>query len=415
MTTIAVIASHDTKKLEVDYVVERLSALGAEAITVDISTSLGHVSVGAFDPAAVAEAAGLDWETARHGAKHELLDAMVQGAPQLVTELYLRGEINGVLSFGGLQNTTVGAAAVAALPFGFPKMLVSTVACGSRTFDKLVGIKDVVVMPAVADIAGMNFISRMVLDNAVAAIVGMSRDAGAILEKPAQAVVATTLMGATNDGVMNAVDALKAQGQDVVCFHSTGVGGQVMEELIRKGTIGAAMDLTLHEVVYEYFGGGFGAGTTDRLSAAVSTRTPLVVAPGGIDFICQWKDALFADVAERKLLWHNSTLAHVKLHPNEARDIATMIVDRLNEAAGPVEVLLPRRGLRTFVQPGELLFEPEVEEAIFEVFEQRLRPDITRHDLDMCLMDREFSEFAAARMLALLEQSVSPSDKELIS
>lgn len=413
-TTIAVIASQDTKGPEVDHVVGLLHDRGCEAITVDISTSSDYVSTGTFTPAEVAAAAGVDWATARFGAKHDVLDTMTQGAPALVGHLFDEGCIDGVLAFGGLQNTTVGAAALAVLPVGFPKVLVSTVACGKRTFDMLVGTKDIVVIPAVAEIAGMNFISRVVLGNAVAAVVGMADTAGEVLHAPEDPVVATTLMGATNDGVMHAVDALHRQGQDVVCFHSTGVGGQVMEELIEDGTIRAAMDLTLHEVVYEYFGCGFGAGTTNRLGAAVTRGIPLVVAPGGIDFICQWKDELFPDVSSRRLLWHNSNLAHVKLRPEEARAVAAMIVERLNRATGPVEVLMPLKGLRSFVQPGEPLHDPQVEEAIFDEFRQGLRPDIPRFELDMCLMDPEFSEFAADRMLELLQRAGAPAPGETL-
>lgn len=406
-STIAVVASTDTKDAEVNYVVEQLAARGARAVIIDVSTSKQFTSPHEASPEHirredVATAAGHVWADIVGSPRAFLLDVMARGATRTLRDLHDTGRIHGVLGLGGLQNTTMAAQAMQALPVGFPKVIVSTVACGTRKFDMVAGTKDITVMPAVTDLAGLNFISRRILANAAGAVVGMVEAGGRDIGRPAEDTIGTTLMGATNDGVVQAVAELEAAGRPVCCFHSTGVGGQVLEELVADGALAATMDLTLHEIVYEYFGGGFGAGTTDRLMAGARAGIPMVVAPGGIDFICQWKGELFADVDDRKMIWHNAELAHVKLRENEARDVARLVVERLNAATGPVTVLLPTGGLRTMTRPGEPLHEPTVDAVILDELERGLRADIVTKRVDANLCDPEFSHAAAEEMLMLM-------------
>jgi uncharacterized protein (UPF0261 family) len=182
----------------------------------------------------------------------------------LAPELYKRGLFDAILSIGGVQNTLIGVAAMKALPIGVPKLMVSTVASGRRTFEPLVGSKDILLMPAVADIAGINVLTRTILGNAVAAIVGMATHGGKPLCAGDELIIGMTQMGVTN-GVVQAARLLEREGYQVISFHATGAGGRAMEELIAGGTIKAVMDLTLHEIVAEMFAGGFSAGASNRL------------------------------------------------------------------------------------------------------------------------------------------------------
>ena len=177
-----------------------------------------------------------------------------------------------------------------------------------------------------------------------------------------------------------------------------------MEELIESGAIGAVMDLTLHEVVYEYFGFGFGYGANGRTAAGAKKGIPMVICPGGIDFMCQWKWQMFDDIDTRIYNWHNETLAHVKLRPQEAVDVSNLIIDRLNTAAGPVEVIFPTQGLRTMARAGEELYDPAVDAAIYETFAANLRPDIPLKQFDANLCDPTFSKFAAEEMASMMER-----------
>ena len=299
----------------------------------------------------------------------------------------------------------IAAHAMQGLPIGVPKLILSTVASGQRTFETIVGASDIVTLPSITDFTGINPVSRAILDNATAALAGMVTHSGREIPKTETQLIGTTLMGATNDGVVNAISHLQSHGYEVVSFHSTGAGGRALEALIDRQVITAAMDLTLHEVVYEYFGYGFGYGAPGRLTAAIKAGIPLLVCPAGIDFMCRWKDAMFDDNQPRKVHWHNKTLAHVRLTQTEVTDIARIIIDRLNQACGPVKVVLPTKGFRNHTSPGEALYEPETDQMLVALFKQELRNDIPIYESQHNFMDPEFSKFMAERMMSMLQEA----------
>lgn len=402
MKTIALIGTFDTKKEELMFVSEKLKKANVNSILLDVSTKPGHISKADYTPAQIFAAANADIDEVHKMKKFEMLHLVSIGAAALVDRLYKEGKIQGAMSIGGLQNSNIGCHAMQALPVGIPKIMVSTVACGQRVFEPMVGTKDITIMPSVSDFTGINVISEAVLSNAVYALAGMLKNAGREIER--KEAIGTTFMGATNDGVANAIEFLKAAGFQVIAFHSTGAGGRAMEEMIDQGIVTSALDMTLHETVYEYFGYGFGYGSDNRVLMGAKKGIPMVVCPGGIDFMCQWKWQLFDDIDSRIYNWHNETLAHVKLNPKEAADISNMIIERINQARGPVEVIMPTQGLRSFARKGEELYDPNVDQAIFAAFEKNLRKDIPLKYFDANFCDIEFSKFAADEMMNMLEK-----------
>ncbi len=403
MKTLVVVGSMDTKESELSYVCNEIRQRGYRSLLLDVSTSKGHLSKADYTREMVALEGGTVWEQTVGMEKHELLNVMCVGLKVLTAKLYSEGNLDGIIALGGLQNTTMGSSAMFGLPIGVPKLIVSTVATGKRTFDRIVGSKDITVMPSPSDFTGVNSISKVVLDNAVAAILGMAEFAGREIPASNKMRIGTTLMGATNDGITNAVDIMQNKGYEVVSFHSTGTGGRVMEELIQADVINAVMDLTLHEVVYEYFGYGFGYGANGRLITGAEKGIPMLVCPAGIDFMCQWPNELFEDIDQRKYIWHNPALAHVKLNKKEVVEISKIIVQRLNQAKGKVIVVIPTKGFRSFSQPGEALYDPEVDQAIIDVFKNELRSNIPIKYVDANLMDLKFSEFVVGEMIDLLK------------
>lgn len=404
MKTIAIIACYDTKHQEIDFICSKIRSFGYQPLFIDVSTSPQFVANADISREDVASAAGVDWSLVEGAPKHELLDLMIKGSTTLLLKLFQEKKFDGVLSIGGLQNTMIGSAAMRALPIGIPKVMVSTVACGQRKFDLVVGTKDIMVIPAISDFGGMNIISETVHGNAVGAIAGMVQYAGKELPAHKGLLIGATMMGAT-DGVMRAVEKLQAKGVPVACFHSTGVGGKVMEELIEAGTVNYAMDLTLHEVVYEYFGEGFGYGADHRLESGIKKGIPMVVSPGGIEFICVWKNEFNEKDHLRKKMWHNAQLAHCKLTISEITDICLRIIARLNQAQkDKVVVLLPTKGFRTFAKEGEVLYDPAGDQVIIDLFAQKLRKDIPLKYVEASIIDPEFSAVAAEEMLRLIEE-----------
>jgi uncharacterized protein (UPF0261 family) len=401
---IAIIASLDTKEAEVAFIKKMIERLGYKTFIIDVGAHNSNSIVPDIRPKDVAQAANREWKCMYSVPKHEMILGLSEGIAILMPKLYAQGKFDAVLSIGGAQNTTIGVSAMKTLPVGLPKLLVSTVASGQRTFESFVGTKDITLMPSVVDISGINKLTSTILSNAAAAIVGMVEYAGIPLRAEQELIIGATLMGVTNDGVVQAVRLLEKAKLQVISFHSTGVGGRAMEEFIADGTIQAVMDLSLHEITSEMFGKGFSVGADNRLTAACNAGIPQVIAPGGVDFIDFDANELPEDIGIRKYMYHNSNLVHIKLLKHEIVRVGEIIAARLNKSRGPVTVLIPLRGFRKTTAPGEALYDPEVDAALIEVLHQRLRQDIKIVDVDANINDQTFSQKAAAEMLEIIRR-----------
>lgn len=405
--TIAIISCADTKMAEMAFLKTFIEREGFEALTIDTSARGGYTYHADISAAEVARAGGnsLDfvWRTT---SRAEAVAAMEAGAIHVLSKLYAQGRVQGAIGIGGLQNSMIASSALRTLPIGIPKFILSTIACGNRPFDLLVGDKDIATMPSIADIAGINPLTETVLKNAAAAVMGMVRYAGQklVADRP---LIGATMMGATNDGIVGAVKRLEAAGHSVVTFHSTGVGGRCLESLIREKAISASLDLSPHEIIsQDVFGAGFSAGAKNRLSAAAETGIPTVVAPGGMDFIdyaaTEFLAGIIGEVSKRKYVYHNKDTVHIKLFVDEAVRGAKVMAERLNRHQGALTVILPLQGLRSDTRKGQLLYDPDVDGAIFETLRRSLKKDIKIVELDAHLFDEAFSQVAADEMMALL-------------
>ena len=94
------------------------------------------------------------------GDKAHALVVMADGASHIVRDYLQRAELGGVLSIGGSRGTALGTRVMQTLPLGIPKLMVSTMASGHNTFGPYVGTKDITMMHSVADILGLNAVTR---------------------------------------------------------------------------------------------------------------------------------------------------------------------------------------------------------------------------------------------------------------
>ena len=405
MANIAVVACCDTKYHEIGFVRSKIQESGNSPLTVDISTGPNIPIKADITREEVLAAGGYTWEQVHIMQKNDAIQAMTDSIVRMTEKLYREKRIDGIIGIGGLQNTVVCSAAFRVLPIGFPKIICSTIASGERSFDTVVGDKDIMVLPSIVDFAGMNPINEVVLGNTVAAMVGMVTYGGRLIDTRGEQYIATTLMGITNNTVMRASDQLSAEGYHMISFHSTGIGGKVMEDLIRQGVIGAVMDLCLHEMTAEYLGNiGYSAGAPNRLTAAAEMGIPALICPSGIDFACLRPGELMPDEEERGYVWHNNALTHTKLWEHEILDITRIIVERLNRSVGPCEVLLPMGGLRTMSREGEPFYKPETIRKMKKIFEEGLRRDIVFKTSEHNFCDPEFADLCASDMKALIER-----------
>ena len=400
--TIALIGTFDTKGEEFSFVRDQIEKAGLRTILIDVGV-LGSAAFEVdFSQTEVAAAANEDLASLRlNRDRGRSVTAMALGATVILRRLFDQQSIHGVASLGGSAGTAIATAAMRALPFGFPKLMVSTVASGN--ISPYVGTKDICMMPSVVDIAGLNHVSRRILGNAAAAICGMVvlDSISAANEKPA---IAATMFGVTTPCVTAARRILEEKGYEVLVFHATGVGGKAMEQLIEDGAFRAVLDLTTTELADELVGGVMSAGP-HRLEAAGRKAMPQVVCPGAIDMVNFGPaESVPAQFRNRNLHMHNPSVTLMRTTPEECAEIGRITALKLNRANGPVTILIPLQGVSAIDKLGGPFYSQAALNAYRSAIKEHLSPTIRLIELDAHINDDNFALVAAEQLMELIRE-----------
>ena len=402
MKTIAIAGTFDSKGIEYKYVKELVESLGLNTFT---------IHTGVFEPLfvpdvsneEVAKAAGEDiLKIAEKKDRALATEILSNGMKKLIPKLYAEGKFDGILSFGGTGGTSIVTPGMRELPIGVPKLMVSTVASGNTA--QYIGTSDIVMMPSVVDVAGLNSISTKIFSNAVFAIAGMLKfeNQKKIEKKP---LVAATMFGVTTPAVNYAREYLEARGYEVLIFHATGVGGQSMEALIEAGFIEGVLDLTTTEWCDEVVGGILNAGP-HRLEAAALNGIPQVVSVGALDMV---NFGAFNTVPEkfkgRKFYKHNPTVTLMRTNIEENIKIAEKIAEKVNMSKGSTTFMIPLKGVSMIDDENQDFYGIEEDKALFDT----LRKDLNREkievlELPLHINNREFAESAAQKLIDLMKK-----------
>ena len=213
------------KGAELRFIRDCLKTEGVTAQMVDLSTS-GKPSGAEVPPHAVAAFHPRGVSGVFTGDRGSAVAAMT-----LAFERWMAAQegVVGIISAGGSGGTALVSPAMRLLPVGVPKVMISTVASGN--VEQYVGPSDMLMLHSVADVQGLNSITRQVLANGAGALAGMvkaRRGAPPAQDKPA---IGITMFGVTTPCVQQVTAALEGD-YDCLVFHATGTGGRAMEKLM---------------------------------------------------------------------------------------------------------------------------------------------------------------------------------------
>ena len=396
----------DTKGAELRFIRDQIAAAGVRVILVDLSTS-GGPSPADVPPHHVAAYHRGGPNAVFSGERGAAITAMAEAF-----EAWIRRQapVGGLISAGGSGGSSLVAPAMRTLPIGVPKVLVSSVASGN--VGPYVGPSDIMMLYSVTDVAGLNSVSRQVLANGAAAMVGMvkARVAGAERERaPAQRrgdgklAIGLTMFGVTTPCVDAIVDALEDDFECLV-FHATGVGGQSMEKLVDSGALAAVIDITTTEVCDLLLGGVLPA-TEDRFGAIIRTKIPYIGSCGALDMV---NFGPMETVPERyrgrTLHVHNPTVTLMRTTPEENGRIGRWIGERLNLMDGPVRFFLPEGGVSALDAPGRPFSDPNADAELFRALETTVRQTGSRRltRLPLNINDPQFAAEIVAEFRRLI-------------
>lgn len=360
-----VVGTWDTKKTELAYLQSVLEDQGIACLRVDLSTSAERpldVDVTADE---IARAHPLGSDAVFSGDRGSSVSAMVDAF-----HLYIQKQesIGGIISAGGSGGTALATAAMQTLPIGVPKIMVSTMASGDvRGY---VGPSDICMMYSVADIQGINRISKKILTNAAGALAGMMRLTSNFdhekFDKPA---LGLSMFGVTTACVQGVIAALE-NDYDCLVFHATGAGGQSMEKLASSGMLEAVLDITTTEIC-DYFMGGILSAGESRLDPVIESGLPYLGSCGALDMVnFGAADTVPSHYQNRNLYVHNPQITLMRTTPEENTRMGKWIAEKLNRMTGPVRFLLPEGGVSMLDAPGQPFYDTDADRCLFEALEQ---------------------------------------------
>jgi uncharacterized protein (UPF0261 family) len=397
--TVAIIVTLDTKGPEAAYLKRQIEELGWGTVMLDtgiLDPTGPELPTPEISSDRVAAAGGesraeLALNKAERGTRDRAIRAMSKGAAHYLRTLYDEGRICGVIGLGGAQGSEICSYAMRALPIGVPKVLVSTVASGTTPFGIYTGTRDLTIMHSVVDIMGLNSLTRRILTNAAGAIAGMV-GMPPLEERSEKRRVGLTLYGQTTPAGMAIKPLLEAAGCEVFSFHSNGTGGKAMEELASEGFLDAIFDLSTHELTDELFGGIHG-GDKDRLLRGGLNGVPRLVLPGALDIITLGEpETIPEEYRSQPSTPHNPHITLVRISPAQARRLAQVMAERLNQAKGPVIVAIPWGGFSFYNREGLHFRDLEADRALVDTLKEMLKPDIPIYEFEAHVNDPGFPE-----------------------
>lgn len=391
-----VVGTADTKAAELAYLADTIASEGVAVRRVDVGTRAAETEVdipatevASHHPKGTADVLSVD----DRGAA---VSAMADAFSRFVAS---RSDIAGMIGIGGGGGTSIITAGMRGLPYGLPKIMISTLASGDVA--PFVDISDIVMIPSVTDFAGLNHLSRMILHNAAGAITGMVRKPYG--ETGGQSSIGLTMFGVTTQCVTETISHLKGT-YDCMVFHATGVGGRTMEKLVDDRVLSGVLDLTTTEVCDMLVGGVLPA-LPERFDAIARTGVPYVGSAGALDMVNFWApDTMPKEFAGRRFYHHNSNVTLMRTTPEECRRIGQWIGRKLSACSGPVRFLIPEKGVSALDIEGGQFFDPEADEALFSAIESAFELSANRRieRLPLHINDPAFAKAAAETFLSII-------------
>ncbi len=402
---IAVVATMDTKGLESDFIRSEIERFGGTACLIDIGV-VGEPKTNVdYSNQMVVEAAGEDFEKLRQSpTRQEASPIMIRGTAKILLDKIAAGEIQAVVGLGGTQGTPNCAQIFQQLPYGFPKIILSTIASGDTK--GFMDIKDITMMPSVADILGLNPFSRKILSNLAGAAYGMAASERKIEKsKEASAFIGMTNLGVLTDGANVALELFEKAGFEVIVFHAVGTGGRAMEQMMREGLLTAVFDYALGEIADGCYD-CLRAATDERLTVAAELGLPQVICPGGAEHLGIWvdeADSVPDDYKNHQYVFHNPYVFVPRLNSEEIVKVGETIGQRLSGVKGDCCFMIPEKGVSRYSVEGGSLVDRESDAAFFNAIESSLPGTIELQRHPLGAEDPEFVKLAVNKLISMIQ------------
>ena len=404
--TVALLVTLDTKAQEAEYLKSQIEAKGQKALVLDIGVVGQPGMEASISRAEVIAAGGGDLEEIlREPTRERSNPFVVGGCIKLLLQKIKDDEVHAVLGLGGTQGTSTCCNIMQALPYGLPKIMVSTIASGDTS--GFVGIKDITMMFSVSDILKLNPFTRKILANAAAAACGMAEvTTKFIFDKSDKPLIGMSNLGVLTNGAMEAIRYIEEKGYEVIVFHAVGSGGQAMEQMMKEGIIGAVFDYAMGEIADDCWG-VLRAGGPERLTVAGKLGLPQVLCPGGAEHlgILTAPNELPDEYKSHDYVWHSPVVFVPRLNKTEIIRVAKSICERLAHTSGNAFFMIPQGGVGRYSKVGGVLYDKESDNAFFTYIRENLNKNIEIVECEEYVEDTSFVRRGVDLLISMIEAS----------
>ena len=406
---IAIIGMLDEREEGLRLIKDHIEGRGHKTILIDISIGTGAIlsSLKAdITCEELAQAGGTTIDKIREmlAKEREKATSMVaEGLDRKVLDLHSAGDLEGVIAVGGMTGSFISLSALKLLPFGIPKLLISSVAAMPAYAKKLAeffGVRDITVMHSVVDTVGLNPLVKNLMINGAGAICGMVEEYEP-LEKDEKPSIAITEFGFCDKGA-HYVRELLEKHYNIISFHATGVGERAAVDLVGQGLFEAFIDL-VPAGFSEYLLGGNRTAGPDRLDAGCSLGKPYILSPCGFDMLScgpiQRKDKhdplwVSRKLTERKFFHQDAMRVQARTSVEEMHTIARAVAEKLNKHSDKklVKFIIPTKGFSSLSVEDGALYDPDSDRAFIDVLRESLDTEISIIEVDTHINTPEFAK-----------------------
>ncbi|MHB8204969.1 MAG: Tm-1-like ATP-binding domain-containing protein [Desulfomonilaceae bacterium] len=406
---VLLLSTLDTKGPETFYLRDSIKTRGGACSILDMSMS-GEFPGADITSSETARAAGADIEDIRVSKERKKITRqMISGATKIATDLMKSGRLGGVIGLGGSTGSLMATDVMRALPFGVPKLMVSSTAALPGLATRYIGTGDIAVLHTVIEISGLSKPLMNLLDRAAAAITGMatvdsltvqsSRDSGVPL-------VAMSMFGPTERCSHTVRQSLESSGYQVIGFSAAGICDRAMEEMISEGFFDAVVELAPGGVGEEYLGGMRAAGA-NRLTSAAKIGIPQVIAPGGVNLTSPRKSRYKPEHHERRKFELDELRTFLRVSDEEIVGVAKVFAEKLNQAKGPTIILFPTQGWSAVDPPSGHMFDRDQDRLFLMTLKEALLSDhVTIREVNANLEEQAFAKAVASACLEIFPKSL---------
>ena len=402
--SILLISTLDTKADETIYLKERMQAGGAQVQVMDLSMGAPPKVRAEIPPDDVARAADWNIEEIRQSRERSKITAAITlGATRIALKMFEEQKLDAVVGLGGSTGSLMATDVMRSLPFGLPKLMVSSTAALPGLATRYIDTGDLILFHTVVEIAGLSPLLKSVLDRAAAiacALASVSTLTPERARKQGRPLVAMSMFGPCEECAQEVKSRLEAAGFDVIGYSAAGVCDRAMEDMISQGYFCGVVDLAPGGVG-EYIMAGMRSAGPNRLESAGKMGLPQVIAPSGVNLMSPRKSRYKPGYETRRKYDLDKLRTFLRLDPDELVQVAEAFAEKLNRAEGPVRFLIPTQGWASIDCEGSSVYCPEEDRVFIDALRERVKPDVEIVEVDANLEDESFGRAVAAAFVEI--------------